>query len=198
MKGFPTLMLYQAGADTGPLAYDGELHATDLLDGVNQVRAVPQPPPTLMRTHKLLLHHLTLSPSPRGRWAQLCGTHRRLDASLSEHAGRVPELDALARKFLVAKQELKEQLHEGAHRGCPWVAMLRFECSHTVVAAQHAASCRAEALEVSKALPSDVADDARTYTDLMRGAINSQDAVSFLHNERRRVQEKLSQTQGVY
>lgn len=47
---------------------------------------------------------------------QRCGTHRRLDASLSEHAGRVPELDALARKFLVAKQDVKEQLHEGVWR----------------------------------------------------------------------------------
>lgn len=121
VKGFPTLLFFPAGrgvAGASGELYDGELHAVDLLEYLNE----------------------------------RCGTHRRLDASLSEHAGRVAAIDQLVRKFLVSKHSEQESMHKAA-------------------------------LKVVDKLPQDEQEDARVYTDLMRGAIGSQDAVRFLHTE---------------
>ena len=103
ISGFPALRFFPAGLPVRPSeTYDGELHAADLIEFLNEVRVWDC-------VHAMLRSQISLTSSN----LQRCGTHRRLDATLSEHAGRVAEIDVIVRKFLVSKHTEQERLHKG-------------------------------------------------------------------------------------
>ena len=174
ISGFPALRFFPAGLPVRPSeTYDGELHAADLIEFLNEVRVWD-------------CVHAALPDFPH----LLQSTEVRYTPSL----GR--DTVGARRKGGGDRRDRSEVFGVQAYR--TGAAPQRCACARlNVVLASQVSSCAAtEALAASKTLPRDRQEDARTYTDLMRGAIGAQDAVAFLHKERRRVQDKLSRTEG--